>query len=64
MVPMSWNDPRASVLPPILCVADVDTRLACNTFCAVCSHHVRDRRIDERRDRPRRSHERRVLARL
>jgi len=52
------------VLPPILCVADVDTRLACNTFCAVCPHHVRDRRIDERRDRPRRSHERRVLARI
>jgi len=61
---MSWKDPRTSALPPMLCVADVDTRLACSTFCAVCSHYVRDRRIDERRDRPRRSHDRRVLARI
>jgi hypothetical protein len=61
---MSWNDPRTSALPPILCVADVDTRLACSTFCAGCPHYVRDRRVDERRDRPRRSHDRRVLARF
>jgi hypothetical protein len=61
---MSRKDPHTFVLPPMLCVADVDTRLACATFCAVCPYYVRDRRIDERRDRPRRSHDRRVLARF
>jgi hypothetical protein len=61
---MNGPDPCTSALPPMLCVADVDTRLACGTFCAACSHYVRDRRLDERRDRPRRSHDRRVLARI
>jgi hypothetical protein len=64
MVPMIWKDSRTTALPPVICVADVDTRLACSTFCAVCPHYVRDRRIDERRDWPRRSHDRRVLARI
>jgi len=61
---MTWKDARTAALPPVLCVADVDTRLACSTFCASCPHYVRDRRMDERRDRPRRSHERRVLSRF
>jgi hypothetical protein len=51
-------------LPPMLCVADVDTRLSCSTYCAVCVYYVRDRRVGERRGRPRRSHDRRVLGRL
>jgi len=61
---MTWKDARRFALPPVLCVADVDIRLACNTYCAVCPHYVRDRRIGERRRRPRRSHDRRVLARI
>jgi hypothetical protein len=61
---MNVPDPCASALPPMLCVADVDARLACGTFCAACSYHVRDRRFDERRDRPRRPLDRRVLARI
>jgi hypothetical protein len=32
------------VASPVICVADVDTRLACSTFCACCPHYVRDRR--------------------
>lgn len=48
----------------MLCVADVDTRLSCSTYCAVCVYYVRDRRVGERRGRPRRSHDRRVLGRL
>jgi hypothetical protein len=50
--------------PPLICVADVDTRLACSTCCAVCAYYVRDRRVGERRTAPRRTHERRVLSRL
>jgi len=48
----------------MLCVADVDVRLTCSTYCAFCVYYVRDRRVGERRDRPRRSHDRRVLGRL
>ncbi len=51
-------------LPPMLCVADVDTRLTCSTFCALCPHYVRDRRAGERRASPRRTHDRRVLGRI
>jgi hypothetical protein len=48
----------------MICIADVDTRLFCSTFCAVCRHYVRDRRAGERRNRPRPSHDRRVLGRI
>jgi len=48
----------------MLCVADVDTRLQCSTYCAVCVYYVRDRRIGERRDIPRRTFDRRILGRL
>jgi hypothetical protein len=48
----------------MLCVADVDTRLECSTYCAVCIYYVRDRRIGERRCPPRRTYDRRILGRL
>jgi hypothetical protein len=51
-------------LQPMLCVADVDIRLACSTYCAVCPYYVRDRRIGERRCSPRRTYDRRILGRL
>ena len=51
-------------LQPMLCVADVDTRLQCSTYCAVCIYYVRDRRIGERRCEPRRTFDRRILGRL
>ena len=54
----------AKLQPPMICVADVDTRLVCSTFCALCRYYVRDRREGERRRTPRRSHDRRVLGRL
>ena len=57
------KDPRIT-LQPMLCVADVDTRLTCSTYCAVCAYYVRDRRIGERRFSPRRTHDRRILGRL
>ena len=60
-IPM--NDPRIT-LQPMLCVADVDTRLTCSTYCAVCAYYVRERRIGERRACPRRTHDRRILGRL
>jgi hypothetical protein len=49
---------------PMICVADVDTRLSCSTYCAVCVYYVRDRRIGERRSCPRPTHDRRILGRL
>ncbi len=49
---------------PMLCVADVDTRLTCSTFCAACVYYVRDRRVGERRACPRPTHDRRILGRL
>jgi hypothetical protein len=49
---------------PIICVADVDTRLACSTFCAGCAHYVRERRRGQRRRSPRESHDRRVMLRV
>ena len=55
---------RRTQLQPMLCVADVDTRLQCSTYCAVCIYYVRDRRIGERRDSPRRTFDRRILGRL
>ena len=55
---------RRTRLQPMLCVAEVDTRLQCSTYCAVCVYYVRDRRIGERRDIPRRTFDRRILGRL
>ena len=49
--------------PPLICVADVDTRLACSTFCACCPYYVRDRRRGQRRRAPRDTRDRRVLPR-
>ena len=57
------NDPRSPV-QPMLCVAEVDTRLTCSTYCALCPYYVRDRRIGERRYSPRRTYDRRILGRL
>ena len=57
------KDPRIT-LQPMLCVAEVDTRLTCSTYCAVCLYYVRDRRIGERRESPRRTYDRRILSRL
>ncbi|HEY5112965.1 MAG TPA: hypothetical protein VIJ45_02510 [Coriobacteriia bacterium] len=57
------KDPRINQ-QPMLCVADVDIRLACGTYCAVCAYYVRDRRIGERRCSPRRTYDRRILGRL
>jgi hypothetical protein len=48
---------------PMICVADVDTRLDCSSVCVTCSFYMRDRRQGERRDTPRRTRDRRVLAR-
>jgi hypothetical protein len=55
---------RRETLQPMICVADVDTRLRCSTFCAACVYYVRDRRVGERRTCPRPTHDRRVLGRL
>jgi len=49
---------------PLICVADVDTRLACSTFCACCPNYVRDRRSGQRRRAARKSLDRRVMQRL
>jgi len=57
------NLPR-NMLQPMICVADVDTRLSCSTFCAACAYYVRDRRVGERRSCPRPTHDRRILGRL
>jgi hypothetical protein len=54
----------AKLQPPMICVADVDTRLFCSTYCALCPHYVRDRRRGERRLKPRCGHDRRVLSRF
>jgi len=47
----------------MICVADVDTRLCCNTICVACAHFMPDRRRQERRDTPRRTRDRRVMNR-
>jgi len=48
-------------IPPtrMVCIADVDTRLRCSTYCAVCVCYVRDRRVGERRRAPRQTPDRR-----
>jgi hypothetical protein len=50
--------------PPLICVADVDTRLTCSTYCAVCPFYLRDRRGGERRTIWRSTHDRRILNRF
>jgi|YNPNPStandDraft_1061719.scaffolds.fasta_scaffold199739_2 hypothetical protein len=54
---------RIRQLPPLICVADVDTRLRCSMCCAVCPHYIRDRRVGERRRTPRPTPDRRLLPR-
>ena len=49
--------------PPMICVADVDTRLICNAICVACAHFMPDRRRQERRATPRRTRDRRVMNR-
>jgi len=58
------NPPRTTRQPPLICVADVDTRLTCSTYCAVCPYYVRDRRGGERRTTWRATHDRRILSRM
>ena len=50
--------------PPLICVADVDTRLSCSCYCAVCPHYTRERRIGERRAIYRSTTDRRILNRF
>lgn len=58
------HEPDKAPQPPLICVADVDTRLSCSCYCAVCPHYIRDRRMGERRAIPRPTRERRVLNRF
>jgi hypothetical protein len=60
------NDPQGNSSAhalPMICVADVDTRLDCNSICVTCPFYMRERRRGERREMPRRTRDRRVLAR-
>jgi hypothetical protein len=60
------NGPQGNGSPhalPMICVADVDTRLNCNSICVTCRFYMRERRRGERRETPRRTRDRRVLAR-
>jgi len=58
-------EPRSSTPPPaLICVADVDTRLACSACCPACPHYMRDRRTGERRATHRPTPDRRVLGRV
>ena len=50
--------------PPLICVADVDTRLSCSCYCAVCLYYTRDRRIGQRRALYRPTKDRRILNRV
>ena len=50
--------------PFMICVADVDVRLACSSVCVACRHYMRNRRDQERRDIPRRTLDRRILSRM
>jgi hypothetical protein len=58
------RQPPENQEPAMICVADVDTRLTCSTFCAACPYYVPDRRIGERRCEPRATRERRLYTRL
>ena len=57
------DEQGTSVRLAMICVAAVDTRLACGALCVTCTHYVQERRQDERRATPRRSRDRRVLSR-
>jgi hypothetical protein len=62
---MSTPHPESPVpQPPLICVADVDTRLSCSCYCAVCPYYLRDRRIGERRGTHRPTRDRRTLNRF
>jgi hypothetical protein len=50
--------------PPLICVADVDARLSCSCYCAVCPYYLRDRRIGERRTIFRPTRDRRIFNRF
>jgi hypothetical protein len=50
--------------PALICVADVDTRLSCSCYCAVCPYYLRDRRVGERRAVHRPTRDRRILNRF
>ena len=50
--------------PPLICVADVDTRLSCSCYCAACPSYLRDRRIGERRTVHRPTNDRRIFNRF
>jgi hypothetical protein len=50
--------------PPLICVADVDARLRCSCYCAVCPYYTRDRRVGERRAAYRPTKDRRILNRF
>ena len=50
--------------PALICVADVDTRLGCSCYCAVCPYYLRDRRIGERRTLHRPTWDRRIYNRF
>jgi len=49
--------------PHMICVADVDTRLACSAICVTCPHYMPDRRRAERRSTFRSTPDRRVMER-
>jgi len=57
------HEQPTSVRLAVICVAAVDTRLACGALCVTCPHYMQERRLDERRTAPRRSRDRRVLSR-
>lgn len=58
------DEKRASgQVPPMICTADVDTRLLCSAICVTCPHYMPDRRRRERRAVPRQTRDRRILGR-
>jgi len=58
------HEPSTTPQPPLICVADVDARLSCSCYCAVCPYYLRDRRIGERRTIHRPTLERRIFTRF
>jgi hypothetical protein len=60
---MTGSDRTPVLQPPMICVADVDTRLTCSMYCALCQHYTRDRRNGERRGEHRHTRDRRILHR-
>ena len=64
MIQVMSHEQSTAPQPPLICIADVDTRLSCSCYCAVCPHYLRDRRAGERRESWRSTHDRRILNRL